>query len=123
MANGQNIQQYEFTSDQDREAAARNGRKGGMATAKKKREQKKFRELFELLLEKKPAQPEIVEMLKKAGIESDNVTNKMAMVISMYNQTMQGNTKAFELIQNQLGEKPQESLNLNINQKLEDLIK
>ena len=42
MSNYQNIEQYQFTSDQDRQAAAENGRKGGIASGIAKREKRRL---------------------------------------------------------------------------------
>ena len=74
-------------------------------------------------MSKKLSQKEFKEHLKELGIDSEDMTNKMAMVIGMWEASISGNTKAFELIQNTIGEKPQETLNLTMTRKLEDLIK
>lgn len=99
------------------------GKKGGKASGKKKREQKKFKELCDDFLSRKLSQNEFKEHLQDLGIDSEDMTNKMAMVIGMWEASISGNTKAFELIQNTIGEKPQETLNLTMTRKLEDLIK
>ena len=79
--------------------------------------------LCEEFLNKKLTQKEFKEHLKELGLDSEDMTNKMAMVIGMWEASISGSTKAFEIIQNTIGEKPQETLNLNLNKKLEDLIK
>ena len=123
MANEKNLTKMGKKRNLSTEEAQRIGRKGGKESAKKKQEAKKFKELCDEFLNKQLSQKEFKEHLKELGLDSEDMTNKMAMVIGMWEASISGNTKAFELIQNTIGEKPQETLNLNINKKLEDLIK
>ena len=51
MANEKNIIPHQFTSDQDREAAARNGRKGGKACAAAKRKKANMRKIAQAILD------------------------------------------------------------------------
>lgn len=123
MANEKNLTKMGKKRNLSTEEAQRMGRKGGKKSAEKKQEVKKFKKLCDEFLNKQLSQKEFKEHLKELGLDSEDMTNKMAMVIGMWEASISGNTKAFELIQNTIGEKPQETLNLNINKKLEDLIK
>lgn len=123
MANEKNLTKMGKNRNLSTEEAQRIGSKGGKASAKKKRQNKKFNELCNEFLNKQLTQQEFVEHLNTLGIKSEDVTNKMAMVIALWESAISGNTKAFEIIQNTIGEKPDETLNLNLNKKLEDLIK
>ena len=51
MGNRKNIESHDFTSDQSREEAAKNGRKGGIASGKARREKKTAREYAIAVLE------------------------------------------------------------------------
>jgi len=51
VANRKSIEPYDFTSDQSREEAAKNGRKGGIISGKKRRAKKSFREAAKWALE------------------------------------------------------------------------
>ena len=51
MGDRKNIEKYDFTSDQNREEAAKNGRKGGIASGKARREKKTAREYAIAVLE------------------------------------------------------------------------
>ena len=51
MSNYQNIEQYQFTSAQDRQAAAENGRKGGIASGEAKREEKRLKAILTEVLD------------------------------------------------------------------------
>ena len=51
MGDRKNIQPYDFTSDQNREEAAKNGRKGGKASGKARREKADLRKVAQALLD------------------------------------------------------------------------
>ena len=51
MGNASNIEQYQFTSDQDRQAAAENGRKGGIASGIAKRDNKRLKAILTEVLD------------------------------------------------------------------------
>ena len=83
-ANPQNL--VSFTSDQDREAAARNGRKGGIASGEAKRRRKSLREQLEILLE--------------------NGNTQESVAVALIEKAMGGDVKAFEVLRDTIGEKP-----------------
>ena len=95
MANEQNLRP--FTSDQSREAAKRNGSKGGKATAQKNKERKTFREGLLLLLN---------EPLKDKGGNATDKTTQDAIIAGLVKRAINGDTRAFEMIRDTIGEKP-----------------
>ena len=93
MANEQNL--IPFTSEQNREEAKRNGQKGGKKSGEVRRQRKAMKEQAELLLslpfnltDKKGN--ELKEVLKKLGIDEDNIDNQMAMIVALW-KTALGN--------------------------------
>ena len=91
MANEQNLKP--FTSKQSREEAVRNGSKGGKASGESRRKRKTLREELLALLETKQYQEKIsLAMLEKAS---------------------RGDTKAFEVIRDTIGEKPSDKLEID----------
>lgn len=98
MANEQNLRPP--TTEEARER----GRKGGKASAKKRREQKTFRELFNSFLNQKTSNEKIKIQLEDAGIKDEDITNKTALMYSMVIQALKGDTKAFEIIRDTSGE-------------------
>lgn len=73
MSNPDNIKGHQFTSNQNREEAAKNGRKGGQASGKSRQAKAVFREL----LAKNPKTfltAEQMEQLRKQGIDTDGRT-------------------------------------------------
>ena len=87
------------TTEEVREIA----RKGGIASGKSRRERKTLREELLLLLEK--------------GDTQERVS------LALIQQALEGNTKAFEVIRDSIGEKPTDKLEANVDNKLEVNIK
>ena len=55
MGKASNIEQYQFTSAQDRQAAAENGRKGGIASGIAKREKRRLSDALSAVLDESVA--------------------------------------------------------------------
>lgn len=93
MANEQNL--IPFTSNQNREEAKKNGRKGGIKSGEVRRKRKAMKEQAELLL----SLPfnltdrngnELKKVLEKLGIDDENTDNQMAMIVALW-RTALGN--------------------------------
>lgn len=95
MANEQNLIGHEFTSDQNREEAAKNGRKGGKASGEARRRRKSMAEAFDLLLKRK--------FTDRSGQEVDGVT---ALVARVYQAALDGDIQAAKFIRDTTGEMP-----------------
>jgi hypothetical protein len=99
MANNENLRV--LTSEEAREI----GKKGGIASGKARAERKTLKEELLLLL------------------SQGNTQEKISL--SLIAQAMEGNTKAFEVIRDTVGEKPTDKIEAdvgitNINVKLDD---
>lgn len=77
------------------EEARINGRKGGIASGKARAERKALKEELLLLLSKGDTQEKIS--------------------LSLIKEAMKGNTKAFEVIRDTIGEKPVEKIDADVN--------
>lgn len=109
MANAQNlINNSERSPSEVRE----NGRKGGKASGKKRRQQKTFKEMFKSFSEQLITNEQLKEKLKENGISDEEMTNKTAMMFSMYLEAVKGNTKAFEIVRDTMGETIAEKIEL-----------
>lgn len=97
MANEQNL--TPFTSEQSREEAVKNGRKGGIASGAARREKRDFRRALEMLLER--------EFTDKQG---NTLSGVEAISAKMFEQAMKGNIRAFETIRDTVGQKPVEKV-------------
>lgn len=83
--------------------------KGAIASNKAQARRKTFKEIFELLLQEK-------------AIDGSNLTNDELLALQMIAEAHKGNTKAFEIVRDTVGEKPREQMELgNIDDKPLDI--
>lgn len=97
MANEQNL--TPFTSDQNREEAAKNGRAGGIASGEARRRKRDIRLALESLLEK-----------EYKGKDGKFVSGAEAIAIKQMEKALKGDTKAFEVVRDTVGQKPTEKI-------------
>lgn len=95
MANEENLKGHEFTSDQNREEAAKNGRKGGKASGEARRKRKAFAEAFNALLQK--------EFTDRSGNQLQGVD---ALAAKTFQAAMDGDMRAVQFIRDTVGEMP-----------------
>lgn len=104
MARGSGLRK---TSDMTPEELREFSRKGGKASVIAKKKQKTLREFAHLVLAQRPR-----KSLKKflqdnlPDVDPDDLTYKAAMVFGMVKSAIDGNTKAFKIIQQTIGEEP-----------------
>lgn len=110
MAKEQNL--TPFTSEQSRDEAVKNGRKGGIASGEARRNKRDIRMALEALLEK--------EYTDKAG---NVMTGVEAIALKQMEKAMKGDTKAFEVVRDTVGQKPTERVDMNVgkSEKLDDI--
>lgn len=102
MANEQNLRGHEFTSDQSREEAARNGRKGGLKSGENRRRRKAFAEAFDTLLQR--------EFTDHNGNKLQGVE---AIAAKTFQAAMNGDLKAMQIIRDTVGEQPVQKVELD----------
>lgn len=91
MANKQNLKP--FTSDQSREEATKNGRKGGIASGEARRRSKSFKEAAEYVLN------QLVDRKDKNGNVLDKITGYEAILLGQLDEAIRKhNTKAAKFI-------------------------
>lgn len=98
MPNEQNIIPHCFTSDQSREAAAKNGAAGGRASGVSRRRKRDLREAAELYLSLPVTDKRQLTKLSKAGVETEDADNQMAIVAGLAMKAMRGDAKAAKLL-------------------------
>ena len=109
------------------EEARERGRKGGINSAKRKKEKKKLKEIAEMLLDMK-APDNVLEKFQELypDLDVEGMTNRLAIMQRLILNALAGDNKAFELLRDQIGEKPKEvveATNTNINITNEKIIK
>lgn len=100
------------------EEARERGRKGGINSGKRKKEKRKLKEIAEMLLDMK-APENIIEKFEELypDLDAKEMTNRLAIVQRLILNALAGDNKAFELLRDQIGEKPKEEI-INTNQNL-----
>lgn len=91
-----------FTSEQSREEAERNGRKGGIKSGETRRRKKALKSLMNDLLSSDIVNDDIYNSAIDMGC--DNPTYGAAVVAAMVRQAALGDTKAFNAIVDLIGE-------------------
>ena len=128
MANMNNL--VPFTSEQSREEAEKNGRKGGIASGETRRRKKAFKEQIDYFLSL--PFPDMVdgngnklrEVFKNFGIEDEEIDNQMAMILSLWrNVVKKGDVAAFVALRDTVGEKPVTEVGGTVTVSYEDALK
>lgn len=128
MANESNL--IPFTSEQSREEAKKNGRKGGIASGESRRKRKAFKEQIDYFLSLPfPDMTDsngnkIKDAFKNFGIEEEEIDNQMAMILSMWkNVIKKGDVSAFNALRDTVGEKPSDKVEGNLTISYEEALK
>ena len=113
MANEQNLEvmmgkNRNLTTDEAREIGSKGGKKSGEVS----RMRKTLREQMELLLSLPVKDENTKSYIESLGIDPETIDNATALTISMYQEGLKGNTKAYELIRDTVGEKPTDKLSI-----------
>ena len=101
------------------EEARERGRKGGINSGKRKKEKRKLKEIAEMLLDMK-APDDIIGKFEQLypDLDAKEMTNRLAIVQRLILNALAGDNKAFELLRDQIGEKPKEEI-INTNQNID----
>ena len=102
MANEQNL--VPFTTNQSREEAVKNGRKGGKASGRARRRKADFRKTLNILLTAEIDNEEWKPVLESLGVEC---TLESALLMAQIKEAMRGNTKAAYFVAQYAGQNAQ----------------
>lgn len=92
-----------FTSDQSREKAVANGRKGGIASGEAKRRKRTMREVAEMVATMELKDPKMLAALHAAGFE-DPITNDDAAFFGLIRKAQTGDPQAMKLLAEMRGQ-------------------
>lgn len=90
------------------------GKKGQEASAKSKALRRSFAELGKAMLNAKPSKAEIARAKDLfPGLEEEEITNRVLMIREqMFKAIRDGDSKAFEIIRDTVGERPSDKLEM-----------
>nr|DAH36046.1 MAG TPA: terminase large subunit [Caudoviricetes sp.] len=95
MANDQNLNNRAATQFRSGEEAARNGRKGGIASGYSRRQKKALSDYVKIIAES-PASSTAKKKLAKMGIADEDANNMAVVATSLYKKAADGNIQAIE---------------------------
>ena len=115
MANEQNLTQAgkKLTTEE----AQKMGRKGGVASAKARKEKKALKDTLEELLAMpiKDGKSQDIDKIKSiAGIKGKNITMQEAIMVAMLNKAAKGDVRAAEYVRDTIGQKPDSKMNIDM---------
>ena len=99
MANEQNLVPFGERSERE---ARELGQKGGIASGKARRRKKSMKQKMQLLLSLPAADNDQAE-LSAMGVDPEDMDNEMVLVKALFLAAAEGDTKAFDRIQDVLG--------------------
>lgn len=108
------IPQSERTKEEQRAIA----RKGGIASGKARREKKMMRETLDVLLSmpmKNGKFADVESIRSFAALKGKNISVQDAILIAQVQKAMKGDTKAAEYVRDTIGQKPVDSVDMNMN--------
>lgn len=110
MANEKNLKPFNtLTKEEQREITS----KGGKASAKKRKQNKTFKEIINKFLDGQVSDERLKQQMIEFGFADKEVSNKSCTVFALWKEAIKGNTKAFELLRDTIGEKPQDKVNIS----------
>lgn len=116
MANEQNLKP--FTSDQNREEAKKNGRKGGVASGEARRRKRDAKEIIEIFLSmniNNGKKADIEGIKNFMDIQGKNITVEEAMHLKMVQKALKGDLNAYNMALSIIGDKPAEKVKVEAN--------
>ena len=111
-----------FTKEEYRE----NGRKGGIASGKAKREKRRAKEILDIFLSmplKKRKTAEIEDIRAFEELKGKNITVNEAIQLKQVQKALNGDLASATYIRDTVGEKPSDNVNVNaeVNNPFKDL--
>lgn len=88
------------TKEEQREIAI----KGGKASGEARRKNRNMKECLKMLLSLDVKSPKAREQLKALGIDNEEMTNEMALMVSMLNKALKGDKGCAEFIRDTSGQ-------------------
>lgn len=99
------------------------GIKGGKASGEARRRKKNMRECLELLLSLDVKNSKVREQLAKLGVEDEQMTNEMAMMVSALNKATKGDIQAMNFVRDTSGQQITNKVEIDKIPKIVDDIK
>ncbi|MBQ8768827.1 MAG: hypothetical protein IJZ15_04185 [Oscillospiraceae bacterium] len=109
MANEKNLIPHQFTEDQSREEAARNGQKGGIASGISRRRKKSLKEAADVYLSLPVSDRKRWNSIARKGVDPADIDNQMAIVVGLTEMASMGDARCAKVLIDILGEDSKEN--------------
>ena len=123
MANEKNLIPHQFTSDQNREEAAKNGRLGGKASGAARRRKRSLKEAADLFLSLPVEDKRKWNKLARRYLDAEDIDNQMAMVVALWDGAVSGDARSAKVLIDLLGkdsEEDSDAVQLTMDAELEE---
>ncbi len=94
------------------EEARERGRIGGINSGKARRKKRDMKNAVNMILEMPVVQDSVINGMSQLGVEEEDLTNQMAIIVSVWKKAMEGDIKAAEFLRDTSGQKPAEKVML-----------
>lgn len=122
MPNEKNLKKGKVTQFKSGEEAAKNGKKGGEASAQSRREKKTIQQILNTVLDGDISTlPQFASIAKKLGVERDKSIKELFSLICLLNSVKTANLSDLEHLVKLLGEDKQDE-NADVLKKLDDVL-
>lgn len=111
--NDENLKPYDKNDPKSVRKARENGKKGGEASGKKKREKKTLKELAAQYGNLDVTGVKSRALLADLGIAPADMSNLMGITAGLFNKAMRGDPAAYNAIRDILGEKPSDKMEIS----------
>lgn len=123
MANPQNLKKGKNTQFKSGEEAARNGRKGGIASGESRRKKKNMMECASMLMSMSVSekQPKTRKVMQDLGLEDDDLTYGASVVVSLLSKAGKGDVSAARLLMEMTSKNDKKETEIEEKEEIEDV--
>ena len=112
MANEQNLKP--FTSEQSREEAVKNGKKGGIASGEARKKKKAIKDIAELIMNmplKEGETSSVNDIQNLASAQGKNISVQEALVLKLTQKALKGDIQSMRMLLEIVGQDPSQGGN------------
>lgn len=108
MANEKNLIPHQFTAEQSREEAARNGALGGKASGAARRRKRSLKEAADLYLSLPVEDKRRWNKLARRYLDTEEIDNQMAMIVALWDGAVSGDARSAKVLIDLIGTEGEE---------------
>ena len=102
-----------------KEEARERGKSGGIKSGEARRKKRDMKAAAKLLLDMPVAMPNIEAQMKQFGLDDEDLTNQMAVLVGVFKEAMSGNIRAAEFLRDTAGQNQASNRDYALRKKAE----